>query len=100
MMAQLAFNAAQTWLRAFVEEPCEEIEFSIEAQETMRKTGTGLAEVMHVLRTGVVISAVKLREGADLFVTGRNCDGENLEVVCWIEVNLIQVRVVRIWHGG
>lgn len=95
-MAKNAIAPELVWLRAYVTEPCGEIEISVEAQEMMRLANIGLPEVMNLLRTGRVLYSVKQREGMNIVITGRSCDEELLEAVCWIECNTIQVCVLKV----
>jgi hypothetical protein len=96
-MAKLALAPELTWLRAYVAEPCEEIDISVEAEASMKRDGIVLSELMSLLRTGSITKSVKQYEGADITVQGRNCDDKMLEAVCWIECNTIQVRVLNVY---
>jgi hypothetical protein len=95
-MARLAIAPELIWLRHYVAEPCEEIEISVEAEEMMRSAKIGLPEVMNLLRTGEITYSERLRVGANIVITGRSCDEEMLEAVCWIESGTVRVCVLKV----
>lgn len=97
-MGEHAYQAEQTWLRAFVSEPCDVIGLAAEAQDDLAHNGVGLPAVLEVLWTGTVVSAEKLRQGAALVIEGRDCDDRILEVACWIECNAVMVIVLRVYR--
>lgn len=102
-MAKPAYKAEQTWLRAYLEYSTE-VCFELKAQRTMKAYGINMSEVLHVLRTGVVIFADRGEVGAQITVTGRNCDEEEIEVRACIVSEMMHVSVVhavktKLWSG-
>lgn len=74
------YEAEQIWLQAYFEY-CEQIELSIEAQLSMQENAVTLPEVLHVLRTGIIVWAERNHDGCIYAVKGRNCDEEEITVL-------------------
>jgi Domain of unknown function (DUF4258) len=99
-VATVVFHDEARRLRTLANKDGVAVAFSPHSEKEMRKDGITRVDILSILKRCTVIGcelcAIEWRWTA----RGGTCDGENVEIVCIPEEELIRIDVITVWRKG